>query len=141
MANNEDDLIQLFTMVAMGLTKQVVDFNYQGMKIGRLIFIINYIGYKKECSMKDVIDYLNIKPSTATRQVDKLVDKLKLVERKESISDRRLVILQLTKLGNDIYLYHKKISEIPASAINERFSNEEKQILKKGLEELLKAFS
>ena len=113
MPQEETDLIQMFTMVAMKLTSRIVDFTYQDMKIGRLIFIINYIGYRKQCTMKDIIDYLNTKPSTATRQLDKLVNELKLVTREQPSDDRRFVALKLTRLGEEVYNSHKELSQIP----------------------------
>ncbi len=141
MSNKEQDIIQIFTMVAMKLTSQIVDFTFQEMKIGRLIFIVNYIGYKRRSTMKEIIAYLNIKPSTATRQMDKLVNDLNLVERDLSHDDRRVVTLRLTKLGEEVYQYHNKISEVPANMLVDKFTNNEISILRKGLEELLEIFS
>ncbi len=141
MSNKEQDIIQIFTMVAMKLTSQIVDFTFQEMKIGRLIFIVNYIGYKRRSTMKEIIAYLNIKPSTATRQMDKLVNDLNLVERDLSHDDRRVVTLRLTKLGEEVYQYHNKTSEVPANMLVDKFTNNEISILRKGLEELLEIFS
>ena len=140
MTQRETELMQLFTMVAMKLTSRIVDYSYQDMKIGRLIFIINYIGYKEQCTMKDIIDYLNTKPSTATRQLDKLVNDLKLVSREQTSDDRRFVSLKLTKLGKEVYESHTAMSLIPASILNEKFSEKEIAIMKQGLEVLHDVF-
>ena len=141
LSKEEQDLIQIFTMVAMKLTSQIVDFTYQDMKIGRLIFLVNYIGFRKQCTMKDVIEYMNIKPSTATRQLDKLVNNLNLVSREYSTDDRRLVTLQLTQLGIEVYNHHKKLSDIPAKILVKKFSKNELDIMRKGLVTLLDIFS
>ena len=141
MPKKEQDIIQIFTMVAMKLTSQIVDFTYQEMKIGRLIFIVNYIGYKHRCKIRGKGITPHIKPSTATRQLDKLVNNLKLVERDLAQDDRRIVALRLTDLGEEVYQFHNKISEIRANMLVDKFTDDEIKTLRKGLEELLVIFS
>ncbi len=65
---------------------------------GYRTFIIDYIDHHGPCSMIDIVEAMNMTPSTATRQVDRLVD-WDLVAREPSKSDRRRVILSVTARG------------------------------------------
>ena len=60
-----------------------------------------------ECIMKDIVEALDIGPSTATRQLDTLV-RQGLITRVSSESDRRKVILMLTEEGKLVYKRFKK---------------------------------
>lgn len=122
----------------MSLTRDTIDFKFENLKIGRLIFIINFIGYRKECTMKDIRNYLNVQASTATRQVDKLVNELALVNRITSEDDRRNVILTLTEKGWKVYKHHKQIQEKLVHSFMGKFSPEEIQLIKKIILELTK---
>ena len=52
------------------ITPGVENFTYDGKEIGTGIFLINFIGKKEECYMKDIVSFLNVIPSTATRRID-----------------------------------------------------------------------
>ena len=132
----EKDIPQLVILLMMALTREIVDFQYKGLKIGRLIFIINYIGYRQECTMRDIREYLNIQPSTATRQLDKLVNDLKLVQRVSSEKDRRNVILELADLGWEVYKYHKQIQDKFIHSFMGKFTSSELKVIRKILLEL-----
>jgi DNA-binding MarR family transcriptional regulator len=137
----QDQFYKLITLVTMGLTGKVMNYSYKGMKLGRLIFIINYIGFAGKCTIADLIDFLNINPSTATRQLDKLAEEYQLVKREISSSDRRLIELKLTELGWEVYKHHKKMGEVPAKMILEKFNKEEQLVLKQALTFILKSFN
>ena len=136
--DNELDIPQFFIMFIMALTRDVIDFTYKEMKIGRLIFVINYIGFKGECTMKEIRDYLNVKPSTATRQIDKLVEDLLLVQRVTSDSDRRNVLIKLTDEGRKVYNHHKDVQEKMIQKLLTKFSAEEIRVITKVVVEFLK---
>jgi len=137
MSEKKEDVTQLFMLFIMALTRDVNDFQYKELKIGRLIFIINYIGYRKECTMKDIREYQNVKASTATKQLDKLVD-MKIVQRISSENDRRNVLLTLTSLGHEIYAYHNEIQEKLIHSFTTKFSKEELVVVGKVISELTK---
>ncbi|MBD3190982.1 MAG: MarR family transcriptional regulator [Candidatus Heimdallarchaeota archaeon] len=138
--DKKEELFQLLSLVAMGLTGRIMDFCYKGMEIGRLIFCIHYIGFKNKCSMTDLADFLSLKPSTATRQLDKLVDDYQLVKRTVSSEDRRVVELELTKLGREVYYHHKEMGEVPTNLILDHFSDGEQKIIKRALQLMLSTF-
>ncbi len=136
----EEDLgiTQLFVLFLMALTRDVVDYEYEGLKIGRNIFAINFIGFKKECTMGELCDYLNINPSTATRQIDKLVDNWKLINRHFSDTDRRKVLLSLSSKGLKVYKHHLELQQRFIHMLYVRFSTEEVNILIKIMKEFTK---
>ncbi|MFX1254895.1 MAG: MarR family winged helix-turn-helix transcriptional regulator [Promethearchaeota archaeon] len=95
--------MDMITSFIEQITYGVENFKYNGKDIGTGMFLIMYIGKNKDCSMKDIINYLNIDvPSTATRKVDKLVH-YGFVTRYNSKEDRRLIKLQLTSEGEELY--------------------------------------
>jgi DNA-binding MarR family transcriptional regulator len=138
--SEKEDLFQLISLVAMGLAGRIIDFEYKGMKFGRLIFCINYIGFKKRCSMSEIVDFLNLKPSTATRQIDKLVEEYHLVTRTFSEDDRRMVELELTDLGWEVYYHHRKMGELPTNLILQEFTQNEQLTIKRALYMMLTIF-
>ena len=95
------ELLGIFTKAVQALTIQVESFKYKGHQLGQTLFILDYISRNDGCIMSDIAKELKLTPSTATRQTDQLVD-LKLVNRKQSISDRRKVELSLTVQGKKI---------------------------------------
>ncbi|MBN1800057.1 MAG: hypothetical protein JW891_01035 [Candidatus Lokiarchaeota archaeon] len=137
----EEDKIeipQLFVLFSMALTRDVVDYEYDGLNIGRNIFTINYIGYRKECTMGELCNYLNIQPSTATRQIDKLVDKWKVLNRNFSDKDRRNVLLTLSTKGLKIYKHHIELQQKFIHSLFVRFSPNEVNTLVNIMKEITK---
>ncbi|MFX1538414.1 MAG: MarR family winged helix-turn-helix transcriptional regulator, partial [Promethearchaeota archaeon] len=100
-------------------------------------FIINYLGYYSQCTMSDIIDYMNIPASTATRITNRLVEK-NLVKRTVSDKDRRSVIVSLTDLGKEAYLYHEKVQAIILAVLLKDLSEEELSIVIKVLRKMVK---
>ncbi len=66
---------------------------------------IGFLGQCESCIMREIADYLRVAVSTVTGLVDKLEDK-KLVERKRSDEDRRIIKISLTDKGNEVYQFH-----------------------------------
>ncbi len=109
MSEDERELLGIFTKAVQALTIQVESFKYKGQQLGQTLFILDYISRNEGCIMSDIVKELRLTPSTATRQTDQLVD-LKLVHRKQSVSDRRKVELSLTTQGKKIsrqFLNHR----------------------------------
>lgn len=84
------------------ITQGAENFTYKGKEIGTGIFLINFIGKQKACYMRDIVKYLDVLPSTATRRIDKLV-KNGLVKRNLSSNDGRLKELTLSEEGKVIF--------------------------------------
>ena len=102
MKEHEDQVLRLLTQVVHRLTAQIETFAFEGTKFRQGIFIIDYITHHDQCSMSDVIREMKMTPSTATRQVDRLVER-NFVVRNSSKQDRRRVILSLTEKGKRAY--------------------------------------
>ena len=106
------------------LTMGIEGFKFRGKQVGTGMFLINYIGMNPCCTMSDVILYLDVIASTATRRIDKLVQ-LDLVMRSESEIDRRLTVLKLTSEGQKLYDSYLEKKLLGAKLIKNKFSNEE----------------
>jgi DNA-binding MarR family transcriptional regulator len=80
-------------------------FNFQDdiyhLTIGQ-IEILHFIKSKKQILMKDVSDFLGITPPSATSLINNLVLN-DMLERSYDRSDRRIVLLSLTKKGSEIF--------------------------------------
>jgi DNA-binding MarR family transcriptional regulator len=97
----EEDISNKFLSTLLKLSSHIENISDKNTKIGSGIFILSIIDSKKNCNMTDIVESLNLVPSTATRQVDSLV-KLGMVRRDVGSTDRRKVILSLTKDGKRI---------------------------------------
>lgn len=102
MTEKKIELANKFLFELVYLTHHIENIAYEETKIGGGIFILTVIQSKEECIMKDIVENLNIGPSTATRQVDSLV-KEGLIRRKVGEKDRRKVSISLTKEGRKVY--------------------------------------
>ena len=81
---------------------------------------------KGEATMSEVADYLFVSPPAVTGLVDKLV-KINLVKRSFSSSDRRIIIISLTKKGKAVISKIKSQFESLLLSILKEFSPEEKK--------------
>jgi DNA-binding MarR family transcriptional regulator len=97
----EEEISNKFLSTLLNLSSHIENVSDENTKIGSGIFILSIIYSNKNCNMTDIVENLNLAPSTATRQVDSLV-KLGLVRRDIGSTDRRKVILSLTKDGKRV---------------------------------------
>lgn len=112
------DLGVYFPLAVARMSQMVSQYQFSGHKVGKAIFVLGLVGLRENCSMTEVVDQLQIPPSTATRYVDQLFAK-KLVERIIPEENRRTVTLRLTKTGHEVYtnfrshqlLFYQKILE------------------------------
>ncbi|TFG02711.1 MAG: MarR family transcriptional regulator [Promethearchaeota archaeon] len=102
MSREEKQFIEIFTTFVERFTQGIEALEYKGKPVGTGIFLLNYIGKHPNCSMSEIIKFLNLIPSAATRRVDKLV-KIGLVNRTNDEEDRRIVNLNLSKEGIELY--------------------------------------
>ena len=86
-------------------------------------------------AMNEVNELLIIKSPNITRLADKLVIK-KLAIRKRSVSDRRVVYIQITKLGLDLLSKIDIEHEGAQSEYMDRFTVEEAELLTKVLKRI-----
>ena len=102
MDTEEEQYIEIFTSFIERFTQGVDSIQYKGNIIGTSIFLLNFIGKHPKCTMSDVKKFLRMIPSAATRRIEKLVN-FGLVKRIQDKEDRRLVRLNLTKEGTELY--------------------------------------
>ncbi len=74
------------------------------------IHTIEIIGHLGETSMRELARKANVKQSTMTVMVDKLIRK-GLVKRFQRDDDRRLVMVRLTKNGETAHAEHNKVHQ------------------------------
>ncbi|KKK96035.1 hypothetical protein LCGC14_2666840, partial [marine sediment metagenome] len=91
---------------------------------------------QKECNMKDIAANFNLLPSTATRQVHKLVES-KLVKRKIPKNNRRSIVLTLTDSGYKAYMQYQEHRSLFVSKILQDFTDEERLTLIKMLQKII----
>ncbi|MHA1985422.1 MAG: MarR family winged helix-turn-helix transcriptional regulator [Promethearchaeota archaeon] len=98
---HEEKIADSFFNELLNLMRHIANISNEDTKIGNRIFIISIIGSGHNCFMKSIVETLNMLPSTATRQVDTLVEQ-GLIRRDVSETDRRKVILALTEKGKEV---------------------------------------
>jgi DNA-binding MarR family transcriptional regulator len=102
-----DSMLYNFFTISSEMIKIVENISYKNIRLGRDIFIVHFIGIKQqkneECQIKDVMEYFNLTPSTATRHINSLVQS-EVVIRKENQKKRSAKLLELSSpLGNEIF--------------------------------------
>lgn len=102
MSGEEEQLIEIFTSFVERFTQGMEAFEYKGKQIGTGIFLLNYIGKHPNCSMSEIVEFLKLIPSAATRRIEKLVN-FSLVIRTNDEKDRRIVKLNLSEEGIELY--------------------------------------
>lgn len=96
---------------------------------------IEIIGDRKKLIMAEVSKLANVKQSTMTVMINKLVDK-QFVERARDESDRRIVTVELTDKGKQAYREHKKIHEKITKFWLDALAQKEKESLLKMMEKI-----
>ena len=110
MIMSEEEIANRLLAELLNLARHIANVSNEDTKIGSGIFILNIIDSVHNCIMKNIVEALNLLASTATRQVDTLVNQ-GFVERHVAKTDRRKVILTLTekgKLANERLTNHLK---------------------------------
>ena len=131
-----DNVLKTFTTFMMNINQGIENLVIKDYKIGSGIFLLNFIGSNKNCNMRNISDFLNVIPSTATRKIDKLV-RLGLVKRVLHEEDRRNVFLILTDEGKEISDEFFNMKSINVQKILNLLTKEEKIIYLSVLEKIL----
>ena len=103
------------------------------------IHTIEAIGMYDEKSMSEVAEKLNITVGTLTTAISRLIKK-GYVERKRQETDKRVVLIGLTKKGKLAFRIHEKFHKDMIRATINGLSEEEEKILTTSLEKLNKFF-
>ena len=93
------NLLTAFVDNYINYAKEISSTHFE---IGSGILIISYIGDHKGCNMSDIVEYLRVPPSTATRHINKIVEK-GYIRRVTPEKNRRIVNLRLTEKGSAVY--------------------------------------
>lgn len=107
--------IQEFDKQVYSIHKKWVDLVCEGIDSNISLphlYLLGFIQSRKSCIVSEIAQYLKITLSGVTSLLNKLVS-MKLVTRKRSEEDRRIVIVELTEEGRKILeLRNKNIREI-----------------------------
>ncbi len=98
--------------------------------------IIRYLSEHESQKMKEVGEYFNIKLSTLTSTIDKL-EKNKLVKRRNSKEDRRVIFLSITPKGENLLADLQNVVREVAERYTAEANPAEFDGLYKGLEKVL----
>lgn len=96
---------------------------------------LKFIGERKNPLMKEVADYLSIAPPSLTPLIDGL-EKKDLLKRSSSDSDRRAILISLTKKGKEILGKAMKRKMKKMHDVFKKLTREEQQSLIRILEKL-----
>lgn len=72
-----------------------------GITYGQL-FVLIYIGKKKECSPKEISEFLKLDAGQLNRTLSKLIENSFIIQRKNN-NDRRANIVSLTEKGKKVF--------------------------------------
>ena len=88
------------------------------------LLYLNLIAYREDCTASYLARMLNISNGAVTLKINELI-RQGLVQREQSISDRRMYYLRLTAKAEQRYrLFEQEISAV-ASEVEKRFSSPE----------------
>ena len=125
------------------LNELVLAFNLQrqsilnGYHVTELeVDIISYLNDEEQKKMKEVGEYFNIKLSTLTSTIDKL-EKNKLVKRKNSKEDRRVIYIRPTAKGLNLLTELSQTMNEISEVIARSLKLNEFDSLVKGLDRIL----
>lgn len=104
------------------------------------IHIIEQIGLKGKKKMSDVAEAMCITLATMSSSADRL-EKKECIVRERSKSDRRIVLLSLTRYGKVMCKLHERFHEKMVNKVTEDFSDEELKVLSSALSKLSEFFA
>jgi DNA-binding MarR family transcriptional regulator len=130
-----DQILDALSDLIRCMNKTAEEFRFEGLQPGQSLLIIEYIASVKHCDMKEISQKLNLTPSTATRQIDKLVEQ-EIVVRSEAKDDRRRVLLELTALGMQISKAYRTQKAKALRPVLRGFSEEDRGLFADFLEKI-----
>lgn len=136
MESDKERFLEIFSKFIEQFTQGIENFTYKGKDVGSGIFLISFIGTREECYMKDIIEYLNVIPSTATRRVDKL-ERIGLIIRRNSADDRRLISISLSEEGKELYSVFLQSKLMGFDLIMDEFGEKNMNLFFKMLESMM----
>lgn len=104
------------------------------------IHIIEEIGIKGKKKMTKVAEAMGITLATMSSSADRL-EKKGCIVRERSVTDRRIVLLSLTRYGTVVCKLHERFHERMVNKVTENFSDDELKILSSALSKLSEFFA
>lgn len=143
MENRKEDvlnklLVQLFNDILHIEEKELKNTKFIDLSITE-IHTIEAVGKKGNRTMGEIAHDLRITVGTLTSAINRLIKK-GYVERRRIEEDRRVVIVNLTKKGQEVFDTHSVFHKEMIGAILEEFENEDLDVLIKVLDKASKFF-
>jgi DNA-binding MarR family transcriptional regulator len=135
-----DRAMELFSQLSRGMIRHETNYLSKGVITLPQVWVLRYLSRQRECSMRELADYMKMGVSSVTGMVDRLV-KQGLANRRRTEKDRRLVYVDLTAKGRKIV--KEILGERRETTLNlfESLSAEERSIYLCILEKLVKKLS
>jgi DNA-binding MarR family transcriptional regulator len=96
-----DRAMELFSQLSRGMIRHETNYLSKGVITLPQVWVLRYLSRQRECSMRELADYMKMGVSSVTGMVDRLV-KQGLANRRRTEKDRRLVYVDLTGKGRKI---------------------------------------
>ena len=135
-----DRAMELFSQLSRGMIRHETNYLSKGVITLPQVWVMRFLSRQRECSMRELADYMKMGVSSVTGMVDRLV-KQGLANRRRTEKDRRLVYVDLTAKGRKIV--KEILGERRETTLNlfESLSAEERSIYLCILEKLVKKLS
>lgn len=124
-------LVKLFRNINMIEERAICSGEYRDLTANDM-HVIEAIDLEGAKNMTSVARSLGVTTGTLTIAVNSLVKK-GYVDRVRSEEDRRVVLISLSKKGQNAYLHHQQFHEQMIEAIVEELTQEEQVVLEKAL--------
>jgi DNA-binding MarR family transcriptional regulator len=96
-----DRVMELFPQMARGMARHENNYLTKGVITLPQVWVLRYLTHQRECSMRELADFMKMGLSSVTGMVDRLV-KQGLANRRRTEKDRRLVYVDITAKGRKI---------------------------------------
>lgn len=96
-----DRAMELFSQLSRGMIRHENNYLSKGVITLPQVWVLRYLSRQRECSMRELADYMKMGVSSVTGMIDRLV-KQGLTNRRRTERDRRVVYVDLTAKGRKI---------------------------------------
>lgn len=96
-----DRVTELFPQLARGMARHENNYLTKGVITLPQVWALRYLAKQRNCSMKELADFMKMGLSSVTGMVDRLV-KQGLADRRRTEKDRRLVFVDISVRGRKI---------------------------------------
>jgi len=135
-----DRVMELFPQLARSIARYENNYLTRGVITPPQVWVLRRLTQQRECTMCALADFMKMGLSSVTGMVDRLVNQ-KLVNRRRTEKDRRIVFVDITAKGRKIL---KEIMEQHRNTtlnLFESLTSEERSVYLGILEKLVKKFS